>query len=122
MIIETKEVYKCEFCRKLYEKKYFAERHEENCKLNPKNDRACLGCPILRKVTATYIYDDYIGQRDTKVSVLYCEAINKCLYPPGVERKGNAYEILYVNNEEKLNDSMPKECDVDINKFMKNLM
>lgn len=49
MIIQTKEIYKCEYCRKIYQIKRFAESHEKMCKKNPENNRACFGCNFLQK-------------------------------------------------------------------------
>jgi hypothetical protein len=49
MITETKTIYKCEHCRKLYQVKAAAERHENKCKRRPDYQRACFGCAFITK-------------------------------------------------------------------------
>ena len=58
MITEVKEIYKCEYCRKIYQVKRFAEAHEVVCKKNPDNNRACFGCEFLEKKEKT-LYEDH---------------------------------------------------------------
>lgn len=54
MITSIIECYKCEYCRKFYQIKRFAENHEKSCKKNPANDRACFGCKYLNKKDIEY--------------------------------------------------------------------
>jgi hypothetical protein len=108
MITETKEVYKCGHCRKLYQIKNACERHEKMCTRNPDNHRACHDCTVLKKVKET-IYDGYDVNGDEgeiEVGVLYCSKLDTFIHPPKVEIKGTAFEIGH-----KSNLPMPKECD-----------
>ena len=53
MKTETKEIYKCEHCNKLYQLKNWCLVHEKACSKNPDNDRACFGCQYLTKQNET---------------------------------------------------------------------
>jgi len=112
MIIETKEVYKCEYCRKLYQIKRFAIHHEILCSKNPANYRPCYGCPILEKKTTTIYHDHPLGgESEQEVSLLYCGYKKTFLYTHKNELKENQFDLGNDSNE-----PMPKECDVDLNK------
>jgi hypothetical protein len=47
MTITTQPVYKCDFCKKYYIRKYAAETHEKYCGKNPANWHTCLDCVFL---------------------------------------------------------------------------
>jgi len=102
MKIETKEIYKCEFCNKLYQVKRFAEYHEKICFKNPENNRPCFSCDNLTKQD-TIVFVDYPNNRN--VSLFYCDAKEKYLYTPKSEIKKNYFEL-----SEEANDPMPKKC------------
>jgi hypothetical protein len=106
MKIETKEIYKCEFCNKLYQLKHFAAKHEKICTKNPENKRACFGCKHLKKKQTIIYHDSPIGGSiDQPVSILFCKKKSIYVYPPRVEIKKNMYELGDDSNE-----PMPKEC------------
>ncbi len=108
MIIETKEIYKCGYCKKLYQIKKACINHEVSCGGNPANERACFYCPNLeKKSTETYgqYYDGTEYKRD--IDLLYCKAKDIFLYPPKVEIKGNAIELCDHSNE-----PMPVKCEM----------
>lgn len=107
MKIETKEIYKCEHCNKLYQLKNWCLLHEKSCSKNPDNDRACFGCRHLTKKSETIYYDTYNGESERKVDLLYCNKLDIFLYPPKVEHKGNMYET-----DPKENKPMPRTCKV----------
>ena len=114
MKTEIKEVYKCEYCNKLYQIKRFALEHEKMCSKNPDNKRDCLnGCNHLRKKYAKVwigIDDYHTGEPIYEFKTLfYCEKKKTFLYPPKSEHKGNYYTEFY--DEENENNPMPKECD-----------
>lgn len=54
MITETKEVYKCEHCRKLYQRKNACIDHEPKCRKNPINVPTCHGCTYLENIGIKY--------------------------------------------------------------------
>ncbi len=112
MKIETKEIYKCEYCNKLYQIKRFAERHEIDCKRNPDNYRKCLDwCSHLKKKSTMDYYDQYDGEHEQSISLLYCKKKNIFLYPPKVEHAKKWFEL-----GDELNEPMPTECnDYDSN-------
>jgi len=113
MITEIKEVYKCEYCRKLYQIKRFAIYHESICKKNPENYRVCFGCKFLVKKEVT-IKDDHpvMGETEYNRDLLFCTSKNIFLHPPIVEHKGNAYEL-----GDELNEPMPDECELYKNEY-----
>lgn len=100
MKIETREIYKCDHCNKLYQRKHACEKHEIMCSKNPDNFRACFGCKHLTKVEVPIqgYYWEY------EANVLYCSKLEKYLHPPKVEHKGNALDFG------RLNEPMPREC------------
>ena len=114
MKIETKEIYKCEFCNKLYQRKHFCIRHELICLKNPANYRVCFDCKHLTKEKTT-IYKDYgQGEQEESVELFFCKKINSFLYPPKVEIKKNYFDDLGDTE----NQPMKKECEFfDINQL-----
>ena len=109
MKIETKTIYKCDFCNKLYQVKSAAEKHESGCFNNPNNKRACLNCNHLTKKEATitvgYHYDG--SEQDRKLNLFYCNAKKVFLHTPKNEAKHNVFDL---GDDENL--PMPKECDL----------
>lgn len=107
MIIETKEIYKCSHCRKLYQKKEACRVHEYFCHKNPDFFRACHTCITLKKVEASVFEGtDYDGEEYHRdVMVLYCSSVDKYIYPPKVGFKGNMFSFIGKNNVE-----MPQSC------------
>ena len=100
MKTETKEIYKCDFCKKVYQKKSACERHENMCKKNPKNDRPCFYCGALEM--KELIRDN--GYSEYRLHVLFCGRKEVYIYPPQSEIKGNALDF----GED--NEPMPREC------------
>ena len=105
MKTETIEIYKCEHCNKLYQRKHFCEAHEKNCVHNPDNDRACFNCQFLIKKTTEYYSDGVYMKHQGSLNLLYCNKIGIFLYPPKVEHKGNYFEL-----DAELNEPMRREC------------
>lgn len=107
MKTEIKEIYKCDFCNKLYQKKAACEAHEFICFKNPDNKRPCYGCIHLEKIKADLYFDTFQGEGCRKVDVFHCNAKDIYIHTPQVEAKGNAFEF-----GDKLNEPMPKQCDI----------
>jgi len=107
MITEIKEIYKCDFCNRWYQRKHFAELHEKSCIKNPDNYRRCLdACHNLEKRSAHPVDVNYIGDEDS-FYLLYCKAKEIFLYPPKVEHRKSWFEL---DNEK--NEPMVKECNL----------
>lgn len=108
MKTETKEIYKCDHCKKLYQVKAACIKHEAGCKKNPDYFRPCHSCAVLRMVKETIWVDcGYsFGEEEKQVSVLFCEKMDCFIHPPSVAAKGNAFEM-----DDKENIEMPKECE-----------
>lgn len=108
MITETREIYKCEYCKKIYQKKHSCVKHEAGCRKRPDYIRPCHGCIILDKIKKTIFagyYDDYDNECTKDVEVLFCKSKNCYIHPPSVEAKGNAIDF-----GDKPNIVMPKDC------------
>lgn len=109
MKIETREIYKCEYCRKMFQLKRFCEKHEQACKKRPDYLRPCHNCKILTKKRETIWagYGDQFGnEQERVVDVLFCSKRDCFIYPPSVAAKGNAFDM-----GEKCNEEMPKTCE-----------
>jgi hypothetical protein len=101
--IETREIYKCDFCNKLYQRKNAAIKHEAACNFNPANFRACFGCHFMnKKKVELYFNNNEAEERE----ILHCDKLKIFLYPPKTERKGNAHDL-----GDEINMPMPKECN-----------
>lgn len=104
MITETKTIYKCEYCKKLYQIKRFAIQHENICKKNPKNDRLCFNCTyLIKKYVCIEDCDDQCkGNADcNRYSFFYCSETDSFIYPPYVK------PAPLIEDENK---RMPQEC------------
>ena len=115
MKVETREIYKCDHCKKMYQLKRFCERHELMCYKNPDNNRACYGCMFLvEKTEEVYsgVGNPYGEEGTINVKVLYCSKKDVFVYPPKVAVKRNMFDM-----GEKSNEEMPKECDLFKNGF-----
>jgi hypothetical protein len=113
MKIKKIEVYFCEHCNKLYQRKWSCEKHEELCKKNPDNLRPCFGCSFLCKKEAE-IYGDYTDGSEWKrtINLLFCNKKEIYLHTPQNEIKGNDFELGYTEN-----NPMPKKCDLYSNDY-----
>lgn len=107
MKTETREIYKCEYCNKLYQIKGAALKHEKTCIKNPENDRPCFHCYHLTKKKVEYYYETYHGEDSRDLKLFYCPEKDSYLYPPQVEAKKNWFDL-----GDELNDPMPKECEL----------
>ena len=103
MKTETKEIYKCDHCNKLYQVKNACALHEIRCYHNPDNKRPCMGCDNLVKREITHSYWDD-REYEVLLSVFYCRAKEIYLYPPKAEFKKNQLDFGEIN------EPMPKEC------------
>lgn len=112
MKIEIREIYKCEYCNKLYQRKHAAIKHEKRCNKNPTNDRPCFDCSHLTSKDAeVYIgIDDYCTHDPIYEvrTLLFCKNKSMFLYPPKSDHKGSYFTEFY--HEENSNNPMPKEC------------
>lgn len=106
MITETREVYKCEHCRKMYQIKSACERHEPKCRKNPDNYQKCLdGCIHLVKKEISWTIDTCYGEEEKDVEILYCECKKEGVHPYWV--RGYLSDDL---GDETPNNPMPEEC------------
>jgi len=109
MITETKKIYKCDHCKKLYQRAWLCEKHELSCKKRPDYLRPCHSCKVLKMVKETIMagYGDMNGDEAERiVEVLFCHKRDCFIHPPSVAAKGNAFEM-----GDKANEEMPKQCE-----------
>ena len=97
------KIYSCDYCSAYYKREHFAKQHETKCKNNPVNYRACFDCvhSEKRKVDSYSAYQD----ESFEMEVVFCKKKDMGIYPPDIERKGNAVELRDFKNT-----PMPKEC------------
>ena len=107
MITIKTTIYKCDFCKKVYLKKKWAEKHELGCTKNPANDRPCFHCRCLETKEFELGEDDpENGDYMYRLNILHCRKRDVFLYPPKVELKGTAYDL-----EDERNEPMPMSCE-----------
>lgn len=114
MKTEIREIYKCDFCKKVYQIKRFAIYHESICGKNPNNHRPCHSCThLIKKEVLIYSGMDNYNDGEPwnqKKDFLFCNKKQIFLYTPKSEVKGNFKHIdEHGNNFE--NHPMPKICD-----------
>lgn len=104
---ENQTHYLCEYCNKRYIRKHHCANHENLCGKNPDNHRPCLSCVHLeKKPCKTYFsYGTEYGQAEGVVDVLHCSKLEKFVFTPFNEKRGNIYELFEENNP------MPLTCD-----------
>ena len=117
MITKKTTIYICEHCRKVYQIKSFAEKHEKYCTKNPINNRPCMSCNRLEMVKRIYYgegvdIDGHYTENEKNINLLFCKDKNQYLYPLLVERKGNWYLQENIQDGEIENNPMPKQCDI----------
>ena len=108
MKVLDKPIYQCEHCRKLYQIKSYAEKHETKCRQNPANDRPCYWCINLEMREEEYHFDTYCGSDSRIVNALYCKAREIFIHPQKVaDSDMGPYEF-----GDTCNEVMPKSCDI----------
>ena len=117
--------YKCEHCKKKYERKHACADHEETCLKNPKNYRACLdSCEFLKRKGIEYytgIDNYYSGEPEyKKTEGFYCSKYDKLLMHPKMERSNLELSYVYVEEDEIKQEQMPEKCE-GLNNWKMNL-
>ena len=111
MKIQTKEIYKCSYCYKLYQIKSACIKHELSCKKRPDYFRPCYDCMNAIKINVkakhTYINEQTGDYVDGTVKIIFCKAKQCGIYPLSVAVKDNAWKLLDYDNV-----PMPTECDL----------
>ena len=87
MKTETKEIYKCDHCNKLYQRKHACISHEPKCRKNPLNIPKCVGCKYLTEVDIEYQrhYETFGDCELSSSSAFRCEKKDVFMYHPIVE-------------------------------------
>lgn len=106
--IENTTLYKCEHCRKKYEKKLACELHEQWCVKNPKNFAKCGGCTYLEEKKKTIYRDAYDGEHSSYSRMFYCNKKQVEVYPLKVARLNLPHK--YPEDFEGA-IQMPAKCD-----------
>lgn len=106
MKTETREIYTCDFCKKYYKLKRFAQLHEKRCFSNPVNDRHCFFCINMEfKKLNVYIPTFNDSDNSDKRNCFYCKLLKTGLIPPIARHRNNQYELDIENID------MPIKCD-----------
>lgn len=114
------QAYRCDHCKKVYLSKTACEKHEKEwCRQNPALKAKCFyGCSHLTKEEAVVTKETYNGQVDIDVSLLWCEKKKCHIVPFWAAKKGNWYDVAYINDEELDSLFAPMEC-VDFKEIKK---
>lgn len=125
MNIETKTIYSCEHCKRMFRSKYWANRHENTCRKNPAVWRPCFGCKHLVNIGRLRVTElqDYAKKpyNSHKENVLYCREHDLIEVSPVAEFLGkykNVTEFFTHPHEDvKITaEQMPKKCsDYEVN-------
>ena len=107
MKTETREIYRCDFCSKIYLRHNAAITHESRCTKNPANWRPCHSCTHLTKKTVDVYNRPYYGEGMWRLDLLYCPKIKSFLFTPQTESKGGGFELENDNNI-----VMPITCEI----------
>ena len=117
--------YKCDFCGKLYQRKWIVLEHEKACRLNPTNWSKCSGCKHIQKVSRYiennneyYCADEYgTMAKAVKIKMFHCNKLNKDLYPALILRKR-----LHKRHPEHFakQKQMPSECEFNMPTYLGN--
>jgi hypothetical protein len=105
MTIKQKTVYTCEFCKKNYLSKRFAELHEEKCNKNPENGTICFNeCKFLeKKEVEVCMNHSWGGSSLVKRNALFCNKLQICLH--------QKYFKFPYDTMDYENEPLKKECD-----------
>ena len=108
MKTETREIYRCDHCKKIYLLKRYCEAHELKCRKNPKNKQKCLeGCSYLIKKEISYTWDAYDGEHESKREILYCTKKKEGVCPYWIDGLLEEDIIGAIPN-----NPMPFECSL----------
>jgi len=106
MKTKTITAYFCYHCNKLYQRPKAAAKHEELCKDNPNNYRACHNCKHSTKKRVGMHVDGHGRSCRQEVDVIFCSKLEKGLVPPKWEHKKYWHDLSDYENE-----PMPRECE-----------
>ena len=105
-------IYFCDYCNKLYQRKFHCEKHENLCKKNPENIPVCYGCMFLEMVHEKHDfevhYDDFNITRIEKrnISILKCNKLNIYVKPILSEKRNKKINAIGFNSI-----VMPLNCE-----------
>lgn len=115
MITETREIYKCEHCRKVYQIKRYCESHEPKCSKNPINIPKCLGCKHLENIEIKFepMYCGYQNNDELMSGNGFrCNKKEVFMYHPKLEHGDYGVpDYVQFDNNEILQERMPTDCD-----------
>lgn len=101
-------IYKCEYCGKIYQRKFYCLGHEKKCRKNPTNDRPCFHCDYLEMQIIEYgDYDPQNGDYPYKGNALYCNEKKHFVFPPYVESPYDGESDIG-----EINKPMPIKCEM----------
>lgn len=100
MKVTLREIFTCSFCNKHYFIKNACIKHEDRCFKNPENHRPCFNCYNLDKKQDDYYEDSPYGETSRTVTLFFCKIKKAYIYPPLITKKGNAFDMGYIENIE----------------------
>lgn len=118
MKTKTTEIYFCDHCNKVYQRKHNCVKHEDLCKKNPENIPLCYSCEFCeKKETNLNVEVERLGANlgvyyDEEIktfSLLFCKAKNVYLVPIVSNKKGSNFCPNVLDEIEQI--LTPMECD-----------
>lgn len=107
-VIENVTLYECDHCQRKMRRAGDMTRHEKNCKENPLNIDACLGCIYIKEEKVTYESlnaDEWGSTYEVESKAFRCTKLDKLMYPFKAEKHAKKYPNSFENQVR-----MPIEC------------
>ena len=111
--VET-TIYRCSFCGKIYLRQSWCEKHEPNCKKNPKNAQRCFeGCIYIDAKEIVFSDQNLTEYETISRRGFFCSQKECFVYPFWCNSPILEEDIV----DETPNEPMPKECELFYNKY-----
>lgn len=118
MKVKNLDIYFCEHCNKLYQRKHNCIKHEDLCKQNPENIPLCYGCEHCEKKQTNLLVEVqrlgsnlgvYYDEEERTFDLLHCNAKNVYLKPIVSVKKGSDFCPNLLDEIEQI--ITPMKCD-----------
>jgi len=104
--IKNTTIYKCEHCKKIYQKKIYADKHYINCRKSPENTSKCSDfCHYLYK-EIFHTWDE--NGNELKINLFKCSKLDKFMKPIWSKQR-----LFFGQYDDDMPEIIlqPKECE-----------
>ena len=116
MITKETTIHKCKYCKKIYFRKIYAEKHHLKCRKSPENSSQCIDCFHLEKKKFEVLYSNSHSEGYEPMKSFYCNKKQIWLKP----RWAGAIDEYFIVEELPEIKKMPKKCNLHgLNVFFK---